>query len=580
MDHNFVGMSQATFAATDIVKTLTTNRTLFNSAGLLAFAPHNWTIQPDDLTQANWTLRGAVGRTFADGATELTDIGASGVDDLFDDLGGGVTSVAVRFEQSFQMKTVTTSGVLELKNPSGGGSSWEVDLSGVSTTEFELIDKDHAAVTVNTAPVSHSNGGVGIWFSRKSGASALNFFIKNIQQNAGQTALTYVATTSAAVYLPRLGSHVFSASSWVDKGLGDWEAGTDTCLHTEALDNVAWAKTTTTISSFAGNAPDGNATADDMLHTGSAGNVIQAIAVTDNTKVYVSSFVQKGTTGDHDFVKMEWRDASDNDNGFEAWFKITDGTVGTAQASGTGSYTAGSAVIINVENGYRIAAAGQIVSGQTDGELVLTNTTADAVDTAEETNSVAWWGHNVTESTVLLPYIPATTANVAVTEDLATQLVSTISAFNQSAMSVYADFHISQLQSTGLRNVINLDDGGTTDQISLSIQSGGGGNDLEWKSTHSADTDGSVVNSNAISASTDFKSILGFQDDDFTTSLDGAAVSQDTTAALPLADDLTIVRFAHDSAGNHLNGYFKRAAIYNSDLPDATLRDVATNGPS
>ena len=244
----------------------------------------------------------------------------------------------------------------------------------------------------------------GSQFNQGPMAQALNTFDVN-----------YVPTTSAAVYQQRL-DHDLNGNS---TGLLIEEERENLCLQSEAL-GTTWTVpgTNTTITENITIAPNGITSADEVLHNDSAETIQQTITVTDNTVVAISAFVKQGTIGNHDFVKIAWMDESDGTNGFEAWFDLS-GTpsVGTAQATGTGSYTASSAKIENYGNGWqRISAVGQIVTGQTDGRFEIINTTADADDTAEIVDSVFWWGLQVEEGASSSSYIPTTT--VAVTRSV------------------------------------------------------------------------------------------------------------------------------------------------------------------
>ncbi len=188
----------------------------------------------------------------------------------------------------------------------------------------------------------------------------------------------------------RVASHVFNGSSWLNEGYLTEEARTNLCLESDDL-TTTWTLpgANTTITANAGVALTGLTTADDVLHGDSAETVQQTVTVGADVITALSAVVEQGTTGEHDFVKIAVIDNSDGANGYEAWFNIATGAAGTAQADGTGTLT--DSGIIDMSGGkYRIWVSGKITAGQTDGRIELINTTADAVDTAEATNSVFW----------------------------------------------------------------------------------------------------------------------------------------------------------------------------------------------
>ena len=345
-------------------------------------------------------------------------------------------------------------------------------------------------------------------------------------------------------------------------------AQTNKCLQSEAL-GTTWTLpgANTTLSAFATAAPDGNATAEDVLHGDSAETVQQTITVTDNTVVTISAFVHQGTTGAHDFVKMSWIDQSAGDNGFEAWFNISTGVVGTAQATGTGSYTAGSVFITDVGGGwFRIGATGQIVTGQTDGRFELINTTADAVDTAEATNSVAWWGLQVEEDSFPTSYIPTTTASVTRAKDVNT--MTGFNGFSSSGGTLRIDAN--QLYRIGASmnyydlvldgdesNERNFIIEGSTNDLTLTVKDGGVGQVSASSS------------SNPITYGTLAKIIHAYALNDFIVYVDGSSVITDTSATVPQANELWIGSNFLTSA--QFNGYFQIIKAWNVRKPNAFL---------
>ena len=181
----------------------------WGSDGVLKYAPHNYTVEPDDLSQANWTKRGTATAVFSSGSTEIDNLGAVTVDDVYDilTLAGGVAGDP--YSISFMMKTVSTTGTLRISNPASVSKlAIDIDLSLVSTSAFELIDYDHAAVTVTTPGTNHaSTNGIGWFFFKQAGASKLNFHVKNLQCNMGTVPNVYIdTTTTAPSYAARAGA--------------------------------------------------------------------------------------------------------------------------------------------------------------------------------------------------------------------------------------------------------------------------------------------------------------------------------------------------------------------------------------
>jgi len=369
----------------------------------------------------------------------------------------------------------------------------------------------------------------------------------------------------------RLPCFTYDGADWINRGLLSEEARTNISLQSEAL-GTTWTVpgANTTITDNAGLAVDGATTAEDVLHLDNAETIQQTITVTDNTVVAISAFVKQGTTGSHDFVKMSWLDESDGDNGFEAWYDITDCTVGTAQAQGTGSYTGGSATATDVSNGWcRISAVGQVVSGQTDGRFEISNTTADATDTAEATNSVFWWGLQVTETasttTYALSYIATTTGAVARNADVTTMTVSAF--FNDSAGTLYIEA-FSPNDGNTFDRLAQFDDGGASDRIELQRDATNARAFIITAFGTEANMTASTW-ANATSA----KLAIAWVEDDIAFVSDGGTVATDSNATLP--GGISRLQIGHDHAdGAYLNGYIAQIKYWNQRLPNAQLQDI------
>ena len=340
------------------------------------------------------------------------------------------------------------------------------------------------------------------------------------------------------------------------------DAQRNDCLQSENL-LTTWTNpgANTVITSNIGSTLDGLVTADDVLHGDSAETIQQTITSDDDTVYTVSAFVRQGLTGAHDWVKMSWMDQSAGTNGFEAWFNIANGTVGTAQATGTGSYTAGSARISDMGGGWwRIEAAGQIVAGSTDARFEIINTTADAVDTAETTNSVFWWGLQVESSLFVTMYIKTTT--VAVTRNAETANVALGSWYTQAAGTWVVRYNFHQADPGGTTNftIWRAEENGTNYMLNrivnaASIRSGRVFNGGVSQASLRAPGQNTANATHSIAFS--------FEDDNFKMNYDGAGggVDEDTAGTVPIA--LTTLFLGQTGAGSQsINGHIQRMTFF------------------
>ena len=91
--------------------------------------------------------------------------------------------------------------------------------------------------------------------------------------NNPTTSNSYVPTTNSAVYLPRVGHHVYNGSAWVNEGiLHESEARTNLVTHSEDLSNVSWVKQSgTTVTANQATSPASTTTADLVAGNGTSG---------------------------------------------------------------------------------------------------------------------------------------------------------------------------------------------------------------------------------------------------------------------------------------------------------------------
>ncbi|KKN39046.1 hypothetical protein LCGC14_0747360 [marine sediment metagenome] len=349
--------------------------------------------------------------------------------------------------------------------------------------------------------------------------------------DAGSFISTGVFALVGANDLPRFAHD--PADSNAQLGLLIEEVRTNVCLQSDDLETT-WVNpgSSTTITADAGTAATGNVTADDVKHTISTNSLQQLITATDNTVYTISAVVQQGDTGSHDWVKMAWLDHSDGDNGFEAWFDLSTGNVGTAQATGTGSYTASSVFMTDIGGGrYRIGATGQIVSGQTDARFEIINTTADAVDTAETTNSVYWSSLQAEIGTFASSIIPTTTASV-------TRAAETCSTTDVSWAADGVGTFVAEAVAVGQDSatLFSLNDGSTSDDINSYWLTTNG--NMATRKTAGTDGDAQATAVNwAVGVSQ--KIAFAYATNDIALSVGGAAVITDSSADPPAKADIT-----------------------------------------
>jgi hypothetical protein len=117
------------------------------------------------------------------------------------------------------------------------------------------------------------------------------------QISIGSSALTYIPTTTAAVYsLPR----DYNPTTGAALGVLVEEQRTNRALYSEDFTNAAWVKSSVTVTGNTHAAPDGNSTADTLAATGANGTVLQTITTAAGDQTAAFFLKRKTGTGNVD----------------------------------------------------------------------------------------------------------------------------------------------------------------------------------------------------------------------------------------------------------------------------------------
>jgi hypothetical protein len=146
-------------------------------------------VTPNDATAPN-------GETTAD-LIEGIDDGASG--NIKQTVSGALTGH--RYEPSFYIKPVTTSGVTSITHTAGVTyGSWRIDLS-LLDAGWSRITRDHAALTVSKEFVGRL-GNYGILFKKSSGTGTQSFHLWGAKIEKSEESSMYVKTTDVGGNVP------------------------------------------------------------------------------------------------------------------------------------------------------------------------------------------------------------------------------------------------------------------------------------------------------------------------------------------------------------------------------------------
>lgn len=128
-------------------------------------------------------------------ATLFSGIGTLGTNDAYRVLAGFTPST--RYEPSFYIRKVTTTGTLTFYNPNGSSGTWNISLALLGN-DWERITRYHPAVTVVVEFIGSASGGSGFHFTGTTGAP-LSFHACGLQLEAKTYSTSYAPTTTVAV---------------------------------------------------------------------------------------------------------------------------------------------------------------------------------------------------------------------------------------------------------------------------------------------------------------------------------------------------------------------------------------------
>lgn len=377
------------------------------------------------------------------------------------------------------------------------------------------------------------------------------------------------ARTGAAPYLNAAGL-VVSASTDVARFEAD-DAGeilgvliepatTNLILRSAALDDAAWTKAAATITADAGTAPDGTATADKIVDTGSNAEhgVEQAIVKAASSLVYtVSAYVEaSGRT----WARLVLDDGAGT-NGVRAWYNLTTGVVGTAAAFGSGFALVATDVVAMPSGRFRI-----VLTATTDATTAARGACYTA--TADAVTSYAGDGASGIFATWLqLEQRESATSYVATAGATASRNADSLSiattelpiSTTEGTIVVEAMLRDAPAGSAA-RVLFELGDGTANER--LTVRKVAGGTDLDALVVDGGST---VVDIDgpAIVAGQVHKVALSWRRNRCRLAVDGVLIGSDAVLTLPT---VTTLYLGKSSAGEQLGGWIRKARIYPNEL--------------
>jgi hypothetical protein len=307
---------------------------------VIKWAPHNLLTYSEDFTNAAWSKLGDAPAVTANYGTAPD--GTSTADRIqFDSTTSGNSTI--------QSPTITITNGAKYKF-----SVWMRSLSGnVDVTLFNVGSVTTVSVTSDwqlfTYEATSATTGSQVRIAKRDiwgtsgtadllvwGAHLYRSDLGGMVDNPDRGD-SYVPTTSAAKYLPRIGHHVYNGSAWVNEGvLAESEARTNLTPYSNEFDHsTSWVRENTTVTPDDAVSPSGNQDASKIAETTTADTFrFVTRSQTESAGNYTFSAYLKKETRDYAVLTIR-ADGGSKRNAVK--FNLADGTFVEQRTTGTPS---------------------------------------------------------------------------------------------------------------------------------------------------------------------------------------------------------------------------------------------------
>lgn len=436
-----------------ITFTRASNATMYRPGdGWLVFAPNNMLTSSEDFTNANWTDAGC---TVVNAAITRPS-GISLANKIQEDISNGLhsitsnqtTNVVAGFyytasvyiqaaERTTARVQLLTAGLWGGTNPSVivdlvagsilqqsasavtpaitnvGGGWWRVQVTGLCTTS----GTSGLVIFTTIGTTSSYQGVVG------SGVYASGAVVE-----IGPYMQAYNFTNGAAYFGPRFDTNPTTLTA---RGLYIEEARTNLLTYSSDFTNVAWVSVDTTASIDATLSPEGIANCQ-LLTEGILGTAVssQTVTITAGSTITSSIYIKRGNT---DWLRLQGGSGGGT-NGARLWFNAATGLIGTAVASGTGTYI-GSSVQTLPNGWWRLQMTYTADVAGVTCILSVNSATADGLSIRVPNSTRYQYGAQTEVGTIPTSYIPTAAATATRAAEVA--VINDGAWINQSAGTIY-----------------------------------------------------------------------------------------------------------------------------------------------
>ena len=347
------------------------------------------------------------------------------------------------------------------------------------------------------------------------------------------------------------------------KGLLIEEARTNLQVHSGDFSNSAWSKASSTVdTSYV--APDGTSTASKLTGVGGAGATGLYDSNPQGTGMSLTCFMKAGSSGVYGWIEGIVGGTSpygvfDLENGTVVHSRQCDASI---ESVGNGWFRC---VLANTTNGISFFSAGA-------SDNTYTNSSPWGASSLTPGKFIYVWGAQLESGAFPTSYIPTTGATATRARDLA-EIPTSAFGYNNDQGSVAVEFK-SNKPSSDFYGAFVLSDGSPTNRIIHHTFNGG----HRGAVVSSGVSEVNVVAGSRGAPSELVKFAVGFSDNNFAASLNGATAVTDTSVTIPSGLSKLALGYYYptNAQSNMLNGHIKSIQYYPRRLTDTQLQELTT----
>lgn len=561
LDLNFVAMAASQALDSRITYTGNSLATLTNSAGNIAYKPHNLLLRSEEFDNAAWTQTNLTVTPNAAAAPT----GPSTMDLLVE----SATSAThiIRVDYTFTAGQYTAS----IYAKQGPGSARNVGLIFNTAGLGALFDATTGSVVVNAGvTTSATNLGGGIrrfsitatlsagtdnvriylgsgtnWLAPWTGDGVSGVYVWGAQLNVGPLQ-PYYPTTGSAYFGPRF---TYDPVTHAALGLLIEEQRTNLCTFSESLNSAGWTSTNQSVTLAAGTAPDGSSNANRITAAVGAGGKQTWNTVGSATTVTTNTVYAKAGTANWLALAFDTQGVTDG-----AFFNLSTGVIGTVTGGAT-------ATITPVGNGwYRCSATRTYASANHAFTVEVHTANAQGITwAAAGTETIYLWGAQLEAGATATSYIPTTSASVTRAADSAVMTGANFSSWFDAAQGTFVfENKPPSFASSPVDFCVNSGTHG--------LGSSSGGITSEWNGTANLDT------ANSATAGAARKAAVSYGASTRSVCLNAGAVATSGTVAFGATPAQLVIGSNFAGSSQFQNAPVARLRYYNTALINAQLQ--------